>query len=437
MKYLFDNNGRPYYQRRVPADIQSQLGIKKISVPLDSANGSPITQVNRLAKTHDDLFRIMRSDDSVVGLPEKRKAAKLLLNSFGLQGGAGNEILDPSENAGWEINPTPHIDAFTDYIEEKGRDGKLNEVDKLALRALYKPLPTLLSEVPPIYFENHPKGKDERFKKKQMQYWNKLLRINGDMPITSLTRDSAKEFKKLRESEGIKSASVQKDINVIKAMLEKAITELSLNINNPFKDIIASNLGKDSVPREVFEPQELTEILERCRIENDEVRRLITILAFTGARLGEIVGLRKQDCYLDEETPHIYILEYANRTLKTKNSKRRVPLMAKALAALKRQLKEVEGKTVFPRYCNGIDKPNADSASACINNWLAKTTDKTTHSLRHTVRGLLRNADIPHDLSEEIGGWGSQSIGDTYGDRSTLKRKLDALRKAFRLADIK
>jgi integrase len=219
-------------------------------------------------------------------------------------------------------------------------------------------------------------------------------------------------------------------------MLEKAIIELDLNINNPFKDIIASNLGKDSIPREAFEPSELLEILDRCRAEDDDVRRLITILAYTGARLGEIVGLRKQDCFLDEETPHIYIVEYKNRTLKTKNSKRRVPLMPKALTALKKQLRDAEGSVVFPRYCDGTKKPNADSASACINDWLAKTTDKTTHSLRHTVRGLLRNADIPLDLSEEIGGWGSQTIGDSYGDRSTLKRKLLALKKAFSSAGI-
>lgn len=435
VKYLFNNNGKPYYQRRIPAEIQSQVGRKKLSIPLDPANGTPVAQVNRLAKEHDELFRIMRSDSNVA-LPEKRKAAMLLLNHFGLSGGDGNVILDPSENAGWEINPTPHIDAFTDYINDKGYDGKLNEVDKLALRALYKPLPALLSEVPKLYFENHPKGKDERFQKKQMQYWNKLLRINGDMPIASLNRERAKNFKNVREQEGVKSASVQKDLNVIKAMLEKAITELDLNINNPFKDIIASNLGKDSIPREAFEPSELNEILERCRVEDDEVRRLITILLFTGARLGEIVGLRKQDCYLDEEIPHVYIVEYKNRTLKTKNSKRRVPLMPKAQAALKKQLKDVENSTVFPRYCDGIGKPNADSASACINDWLVKTTNKTTHSLRHTVRGLLRNADIPLDLSEEIGGWGSQSIGDSYGDRSTLKRKLSALKKAFFIAGI-
>lgn len=434
VKYLFDNNGKPYYQRRVPKEIQPQLGIKKISVPLDPANGSPVTQVNRLAKMHDDLFKVMRSDNSIVGMPEKRKAAMLLLNNFNLQGGAGSVELDPSENSGWEVNPTPHIDAFTDYLENKNRDGTINEVDKLALKALYKPLPTLLSEVPQIYFENHPKGGDERFKSKQMQYWNKLLRINGDMPITSLSREAAKSFKKIRESENVKSASVQKDINVIKAMLEKAITELSININNPFKDIVATNLGKDSIPREVFSSNELQEIQERCLAQDDDVRRLILILMFTGARLGEIVGLRKQDCFLDEESPHIYLVEYKNRSLKNKNSRRRVPLMPKALAALKRQLKEANGSTVFTRYCNGVDAPNADSASACINDWLAKTTNKTTHSFRHTVRGLLRNADVPLDLSQEIGGWGSQSIGDTYGDRSTLKRKLSALKRGFDLA---
>ena len=433
VKYLSDNNGSPYYQRRVPKDLQPRLGLQKIAIPLDPNKGSPVTQVSRLAREHDQLFKLLRADDSIV-IPEKKRSALLLLQNFGLHPGDGSVLLDPSQNQGDAYDDQPHLDAFNDYLIDKDRAGTLSEADKLAQRALKKPLPTLLSEVPAIYFENHPKGKDEFFRKKQLLYWNKLIEFAGDMPVSSFNRDLAKKFKKVRQDTGIKSMSVQKDINVIRAMFEKAILEIPLSITNPFKDLRADELGKDSDKREAFTTEELVEILQRCKAQDDDIRRIIVLLIHTGARLGEIVGLRKQDCILDADIPHIKITPYGYRTLKTKNSERPVPLMPKALKALKDQLMEIDGKAVFPRYCDGVgnEKPNADSASAIINKWIATTTAKTAHSFRHTMRGLLRNADIPKDLSEEIGGWGTQSIGDSYGDSSSLKRKQTAIRKAIR-----
>lgn len=433
VKYLCDNNGSPYYQRRVPKELQPRLGLQKIAIALDPSNGSPVIQVSRLAREHDQLFKLMKADESIV-IPEKKRSALLLLQGFELRPGDGNVFLDPSQNEGWESNDQPHLDAFHEYLIDKDRAGTLSEADKLAQRALKQPLPTLLSEVPAIYFENHPKGKDEFFKKKQRLYWNKLIEFAGEMPVSSFNRDLAKKFKAARQATGIKSMSVQKDINIIRAMFEKAILEIPLNITNPFKDLRADQLGLDSDKREAFTNDELIEILQRCKAQDDDIRRIIVLLIFTGARLGEIVGLRKEDCFLDSDTPYIEITPYGNRTLKTKNSKRPVPLMPKAIKALKDQLNEGVGKAVFPRYCDGVgtEKPNADLASATIKKWLAATTPKTSHSFRHTMRGLLRNADIPKDLSEEIGGWGTQSIGDSYGNSSSLKRKQAAIKKAIR-----
>lgn len=433
VKYLSDNNGSPYYQRRVPKDLQPRIGLQKIAISLDPTKGSPITQVSRLAREHDELFKLLRADHSIV-IPEKKRSALLLLQGFGLSPGDGNIFLEVPYDPDVDFNDQPHLDGFYDYLTDKDRSGTLSEADKLAQKALKKPLPTLLSEVPAIYFENHPKGKDGFFRKKQLLYWNKLMEFSGDMPVTGFNRELAKKFKKARQDAGIKSMSVQKDINVIRAMFEKAILEIPLNMTNPFKDLRADQLGKDSEKREAFSTEELIEILQRCKTQDDDIRRIIALLIFTGARLGEIVGLRKKDCILNAEIPHIKITPYGNRTLKTKNSERPVPLMGKAIKALKDQLNDVDGEAVFPRYCDGmgIEKPKADSASAIINKWIATTTPKTAHSFRHTMRGLLRNADIPKDLSEEIGGWGTQSIGDSYGDSSSLKRKLAAIKKATR-----
>jgi hypothetical protein len=37
VKYLYDNNGSPYYQRRVPSDLQVRFGRTKLAIGLDPA----------------------------------------------------------------------------------------------------------------------------------------------------------------------------------------------------------------------------------------------------------------------------------------------------------------------------------------------------------------------------------------------------------------
>jgi hypothetical protein len=60
----------------------------------------------------------------------------------------------------------------------------------------------------------------------------------------------------------------------------------------------------------------------------------------TGARLGEIVGLRRDDLSLAGPVPYVSIREHPalGRTLKTPNSRRKVPLVGMALWAAERAL---------------------------------------------------------------------------------------------------
>jgi integrase len=154
---------------------------------------------------------------------------------------------------------------------------------------------------------------------------------------------------------------------------------------------------------------------------------------FTGARIGEIVGLRKQDYSFVQKIPCIKITPYEKRTLKTSNSTRIVPLIPEAQEIIVRAINQSQTGALFPRYNNLIDKPKADSASTYASKWLKEITqtDKTTHTFRHTLRDMFRNADVTKDLQDEIHGGAKQNIADTYGEGSSVKRKLTALKKAW------
>jgi integrase len=433
VKYLVNNNGLPYYQRKVPDDLVSRLGKKLLKFKLDPQNGMPAKQVANLARTHDMLFKAYRGNPDLI-IPEKKLSAILVLQEHGLRQGDGNIKLGFGENEGWDINDQPHLDYFYNFMEDLDREGKLTEVDKLAIHALKNPLPTFLSEILDIYFDNHPDGKgdDSLFRLKVKRDWDRFVELVGDCSAEQLNRDMARQYVEYRESEGKKSATVQRELNNLRAIVAVAIMEGEIKSSNPFERIRPTK--KDDAKEKLsYTYQELALIRAKCLEINDDIRHLLLIQMYTGARISEIVGLRKQDCTFIQKIPCIQIKPYDKRTLKTSNSTRIVPLIPEAQEIVLRAIKESESDALFPRYNNLIDKPKADSASTYASKWLKELTqtDKTTHTFRHTLRDMFRNADITKDLQDEIHGGAKQNIADTYGEGSSVDRKLKALKKAW------
>ena len=138
------------------------------------------------------------------------------------------------------------------------------------------------------------------------------------------------------------------------------------------------------------------------------------LLGETGCRLAEIVGLELED--IDLEQGVIHIRPNAVRRLKTRNSKRTLPLVGYARTAMELALKFADDTYLFPRY---IKKGScqATHASNALNRWLKKDFGLTGHSLRHTFRDRLRAVECPLELIDQIGGWRSiTTVGTGYGD---------------------
>ncbi len=203
--------------------------------------------------------------------------------------------------------------------------------------------------------------------------------------------------------------------------------------DNPFEGIRPTKKN-DAKKRETYTLDELALIREKCLEINDDIRQIALVTMYTGARVGEIVGLRKQDCILNKTAPYIRITDYDNKTVKTTNSVRDVPLVGEAWEMLSRAMKDSSTDAVFPRYNNLNDRPAADSASTYVSRWLKETThtDKTSHCFRHTVRDLLRNSNATKDVMDELHGGAKQNIADTYGEGRTIRMKSDGLKKAWK-----
>jgi integrase len=229
----------------------------------------------------------------------------------------------------------------------------------------------------------------------------------------------------------VKTTAVAREMGVIRAVLNVVIKEKGLNINNHFEGLKIPNKGRDSKPRKPFTNDEYHKLINECVTKGDEIRTLILLTCLTGARPGEIAGIRREDLFLDEDYPHFDVVEYADRTLKTKNSTRKVPLIPLAASALKIFLKTHEEVAVFPRYCDG-NEVLGDNVSGATRKYIASIgINKTLYSARHTVKTLLDRAGVAEYLSEVIGGWGGASLSRGYGDQHSMAQKYEALQKAF------
>jgi len=129
-------------------------------------------------------------------------------------------------------------------------------------------------------------------------------------------------------------------------------------------------------------------------------------------------GLLRSDFIEQDGILSVNIRPHPWRSLKTANSTRLIPLVGSAKWAAERILEKPDGSEfAFPNYNDG-ERTNANSASAALNKWLKTKIGQeyTIHSFRHSMRDRLRAVECPSDVIDQIGGWLTQGVGNSYGE---------------------
>jgi integrase len=140
-------------------------------------------------------------------------------------------------------------------------------------------------------------------------------------------------------------------------------------------------------------------------------------------RLGEAIGLLRSDIVLDTGIPLIDLKPHPWRRLKTPGSKRKVPLVGASLWAAERVLNQInDNPFAFPRYCS-TQGHKTNSASAALNKWLKSQSsmDPVVHSFRHSFRDRLRAVECPADIIDQVGGWSTSGVGNSYGNGYSME----------------
>ena len=157
---------------------------------------------------------------------------------------------------------------------------------------------------------------------------------------------------------------------------------------------------------------------------------MIALISDAGMRLSEALGLVWSDVELNHEYPHVNLVEHPWRHLKTSGSKRLMPLVGVSLEAVKvMHQQKFSTQFLFTSHTSAA-KCNGNSVSATLNKWLKQYTEQgVIHSFRHSFRDRLREAEVDIELTDQLGGWASPSIGQSYGSGHTLKQKHNAMHK--------
>lgn len=426
-KYIQKKGNVWYFRRRVGAGCeglhrdmrgrpQSVLFFSlKTSDPIEAAK-----RANEHARRQDALWR--NHLNSTCADATDPKAALGRLEAAGLKPGDGLRYPD-----------NPVIDRFIDVLTggpyEPGEYRPApNPQNTLTLDLLMgKQVPRTLSDAR----EKHVSiGKGPRNKTAQQQYdraWSVLLDITGDAMITDVRREHANQFVEKLRSRGITPETISKYVYQIKPVFDTAIREFELGIPNPFESLTIPGRGVEKPQERMpYSAEELKAIQQRCREMDDQRRWAIAMMSDTGARQAEIVGLRSDDVFLANAVPHILIRPNRNRRLKNAQSERKVPLVGEALWAAKRALVTADDN-LFPVFQPRSPGSafNANTASAALNKWLKENglarSGQGLHSFRHTFVDRLRNAGVPKDVREQIGGWKSQGISEAYGQGFRLQ----------------
>ena len=175
----------------------------------------------------------------------------------------------------------------------------------------------------------------------QHQANKRILPVFGHIPIAQITVADIQTLYNRMEAEGLKRSTIDMMKKIMNPIMEYAL-ELGIIQKNPFqaKKLLTIG-GRKETSHKPISPEDMHIIRKALPDLPEQERLLITLLAYTGERSGEVCGFRWED------------IDYANRQLKiqrgvswvtrnqptvgppkTENSLRSIPLTRTFLDAL-------------------------------------------------------------------------------------------------------
>jgi integrase len=250
----------------------------------------------------------------------------------------------------------------------------------------------------------------------------RFAEVNGPLPYRAISVEHVKRFKAaLHGDQSLRSATKQKRWAMVRTLMAVA-KEDALIEDDPFDKVRLGKLADDAEAREDLTKADLRALF--AMLDGDEWW-LVRLGLYTGARLGELCQLTKADVVAEEGVLFLSISAdaEAGRTVKTRNSVRKVPVHRQLLAdGFEEWVGAKPGDRLFPW-----------GSAVASKRLMRRFRDaglgrgKVVHSLRHTFISAARTV-MEEEWREKLTGHASQRVGRTYGSYGDLKAKVDLVR---------
>ncbi len=253
------------------------------------------------------------------------------------------------------------------------------------------------------------------------------LAVIGDRPIDEIDQYQAREFRDwwidLVETKNKQPETANKDISHVATMARVVCEFHRLDYVDPFIGMrLSETTEREQFP---FSRKFVSDVLlanDALMGLNEEARAIVFVIASSGARPSEIACLPADNIFLDCEIPYIKIDAQNGRHLKTRFSKRELPLCGSALVGAC-ALKDMKSR----RYFDATSTLSATANKFLRDNGLRETPNHTIYSLRHTFQDGLTALDVTDRMQTEL--MGHKFNRPVYGKGPTLDHKSRIMKK--------
>ncbi len=409
-------NGRYQYRRRVPTFVSQLDTRKEVCVSLKTKDKhEAFLKGQLLNKQLEHFWNTLALSGNALNVREHYKATVELARVKGFSYMTAQEISkskieDIYKRATTPINSSEEATAILGGID----------------------IPTImLSECLDLYWplvadvlRNKSKDQLRKWKNPRKLAMKNFITLTKDKPLHTISRKDILSFhywfmSKIGTGE-LSGEAGKKQLRHLKQILDKVAinNEINIDIDSMF---VKTSFKHKYVPRPSFSASYVQSTLLPKLVDLNEIDRMIAyVMADTGARETEIVGLLPTNIFLDEDIPYISIEPRAQYELKTSSSKRIIPLVGTALYA-------------FQKFPNGFNSlRSGDAFSNTIGKYLREndlkpTPKHTIYSLRHTFKDRLRDIEAFPDLIDSL--MGHVEKGMEYGRGYNLETKHKWLKK--------
>jgi len=146
------------------------------------------------------------------------------------------------------------------------------------------------------YLDYSRVNKSETSYNRECEVIRHFKRFFGNPTLDKITTERIEEYKSLRVKEGMKPATVNKELAVLRFMLRKAV-EWNYLRDNPFKGIKMLKVTKQ--PVRFLTQEEIDRLIECASLW---LKPILIVLRNTGLRRHELLNLRWKDIDFDNKT---------------------------------------------------------------------------------------------------------------------------------------